>query len=178
MSRSLVTSWKISPKIDASTRGTTIATSRAQRLRSRCRTSLPAISSAVRTVSVPQRPAGQVQEDGLEVRLVDLDGLDRDTGARHGAHQLWQQSAGAVDDQIEAAVAHARRPHPGDVATGAGRGVQVTDSIELHAVVLADECDQLRLGALGLELSEVDDPDPVTQPLGLLLLLLLHVVRR
>jgi hypothetical protein len=80
----------------------------------------------------------------------------------------WQQSAGAVDDQIEASVAHARRPHRRNVATGAGRGVQVTDSIGLHAVVLADERDQLRSGALGLELSEVDDPDPVTQPLGLL----------
>src|SRR4030065_421127 len=55
-----------------------------------------------------------------------------------------------------------------------GRGARdVPPEREHDLVALPDEADELAPGALGLQLAEVDDPDPVAQALGPL-----HVMRR
>ena len=71
------TSWRMSPKIEASTSGTTSATSSAERSRSRWRRSLRGDQERGAHRSVAQRLAGEVEEHRLQVGLVDLDAPSR-----------------------------------------------------------------------------------------------------
>src|SRR5690606_10307027 len=122
--------------------GPTTACTTKDRLRTRRRRSAPAIRSAARSWlmrpapsrSVPQRLAGEAEEDVLEVRLDQRDVRDRHPGPVGGVDDAGEGGApvGHVDD--DAAVA---RLGPGDArqrgAGGRERG-EVAGPADLDAV--------------------------------------------
>src|SRR5579859_8120373 len=105
---------KIALKMKARPSGTTIPISRADRSRSRALRSLPQISRVARIrwrPSVPQCPAGQVQEDRFQVGLGDL---DRPYGRarRRGVGQDHREVAPRVlDHQVDPLVGGAGLAH-------------------------------------------------------------------
>src|SRR6266567_7166203 len=97
---------KIELKMKARPSGTTTPIRMAERSRSRALRSLAQISQAARIgmLLVPEGPAGQVQEDRLEVRLGDLHGPDGRAGRRHVGQDGRKLAAGVLHHQVDAAV--------------------------------------------------------------------------
>src|SRR5664279_1354507 len=152
----------------------------ADRSRSRCRRSLRAMASkaltghsGIRTgsTSLPQRGAGEVQEDRFEVRLVDLDGADR--GARPGRRlqHLGKPEPAVPGQQVDRGVGHVGVIDPLQRTARLGERWQGAGGYQGDPVLLAHLCDELATGPLGDQGTAVDDADPVAEPLGLL-----HVV--
>src|SRR5690242_20150997 len=166
------TPLKITLKMNARPSGTTTPMSRAERSRSRAFRSLTQMSQEARTGSVPQSPAGQMQEDGLEVRLGHLDRPDQHAGRGHLGQDGGQLAPGVVHDQVDAPVECPGLPDPGPAGQVLRRAGQVTGRGQPDLVPLADQAHQFVPRALGDELAVVDDADPVAQPFGLF-----HVVR-
>src|SRR5690348_16598484 len=162
------TPLKITLKMNARPSGTTTPMSRAERSRSRAFRSLTQMSQAARTGSVPQSPAGQMQEDGLEVRLGHLDRPDQHAGRGHLGQDGGQLAPGVVHDQVDAPVECLGLPDPGPAGQVVRRAGQVAGRGQPDLISLADHADQFVPAALGDEPAVVDDADPVTQPFGLL----------
>src|SRR5690606_14733987 len=152
--------------------GTTMPKMRTDRSRTRWRRSLPTMVRSWR-MSVPQRLAGEVEEDRLEVRPGDLDvgelhpaasgGRDDGGDRRRGVADVEEDLTALDDGAVDGVERLERR----------GRGREVAAADEPDLVELTDDPDELLAGALGLDGAGVDDADAVAQPLGLL-----HVVRR
>ena len=123
--------------------------------------------------SVAKGLPGQMEEDGLEVGLVHIDGTDGDAGIARGGQELGKDAPSVIDDQLHRPVLHARRPHGLKRLAGVGSRLQIADALQRDAVVLTDERNQLRAGSFRLELPEVYDPDSIAEPFSLL-----HVVGR
>ena len=117
-------------------------------------------------------PAGQVQEDRLEVRFGDLHGSDGHAGRRHVGQDGGKLAPRVLHHQVDAAVERLGLADPRSRGQGVRGLGQVACRGQPHLVPFADHAHELGPGALGDQLAVVDDPDPVAEALGLL-----HVVR-
>src|SRR5260370_13375266 len=97
---------KMELKMNASPSGTTIPISRAERSRNRALRSFRQISTADRIrspdPSVPKGPAGEVEENRLQVRFGDLHGFDGHSRGGRIAEDGRQVSPRVVHYQVDA----------------------------------------------------------------------------
>src|SRR5690625_3790492 len=166
----------ISPKTRSRTNmsaiGTRMPKTRTERSRTRCRRSAATMVRSWRT-SVPQRLAGEVEEDRLQVRPGDLDVAQLHADPPRRRDDAGHRRRGLADVEEDLA---ALDDGPLDGVEGLQRGCrrrEVPTAAEPDLVELPDDPDELLPGALGLDPAGVDDPDPVAEAFGLL-----HVVRR
>src|SRR5690242_13386997 len=158
----------------ASPSGATIETRIAERLRSRWRRSFAATTSATRMLllGVAEGAAGEVEEHGLEVGLLELHAADLPARGPDGLEDPRQGAAGVPRQDLEGVAPCRGGGHPGNGARRPRRGHHVTGQGQPDLLALADERHELLARALGADLAAVDDPDAVAEALGLL-----HVVR-
>src|SRR5450759_5735627 len=114
-----------------------------------------------------------MQKDGLEIRLVYLDAVHGDAGFARRGEDLGQSGTRAFDQKLHRAIGHRDSLNRRYARASFRRGLQRAAAGELHLVVLSEQRHQLLARAFRLELTVVDDPDPVAEPLGLL-----HVMGR
>src|SRR5690625_2859131 len=158
---------KTRSRTNMSAMGTTMPKTRTDRSRTRWRTSAAAMVRSWR-MSVPQRLAGEVEEDRLQVGSGDLDVGELHAGPPrrrdHGGHG----GGGLPDVEQELAALDDGTLDDGQGLEHRRSGREVTGATQADLVELADDPDELLAAALGLDPAGVDDADAVAEPLGLL----------
>jgi hypothetical protein len=113
---------------------------------------------------LPQRAAGESEEDVVERRVADRQCADLDAGIVERAHQRQRLRLAVVDGDTEAAVG--RRDVASEAAQGLGGACRVVD-LECHEVA-RDPALELGRRALGDDLAVIDDEDAIAERVGLL----------
>src|SRR5438270_10583740 len=157
----------------ASSSGAPMPTMKAERSRSRWRSSLPAITKTSATSSVPQGLAGQVQEHRLQVGLDDVDPVEGGSGCRGGGEDAGEGLMGVAHGEIHDPVGRRHLLYAVHPTQRIGEGRQVPVGRQTHAVAPTHQGDELGAGPLGDELALVEDADAVAETLRFL-----HVVGR